>query len=252
MGTKEDYQQKLAEITAITEDRLIDSFNIPVENFVQEAENLFNWSHTDREELIANGLAWEETVMEIPVRSGALREAESLWNGERTTRSAMAKQWAAESQGAYELREELVKVFRFAYRKDKERLNKVKEIAKGKSNSHLLQSLNDLSVMGKNVPEPLTAVNFDLDKLEQAAQVSDELSALLAGVATEKKGRAVKKIRDQAYVYLKEVVDEIKQHGKYVFQDNEERRIGYRSKYLRKMYLKRASQPKPETEETQE
>ncbi|MCP4148305.1 MAG: hypothetical protein GY757_11195, partial [bacterium] len=86
-------------------------------------------------------------------------------------------------------------------------------------------------------------------KLEQAAQRAVELTTLLAEVNSEKvSSRAGKKIRDQAYVYLKEVVNEITRHGKFLFRDNEERRNGYRSKYLRKINVKSQSKPKPNPE----
>ena len=43
-----------------------------------------------------------------------------------------------------------------------------------------------------------------------------------------------KKMRDKAYTYLKEAVDEIRAGGKYVFWKNEKRLKGYRSEYHRR------------------
>ncbi|MCX6580051.1 MAG: hypothetical protein NT166_07690 [Candidatus Aminicenantes bacterium] len=52
----------------------------------------------------------------------------------------------------------------------------------------------------------------------------------------------VKRIRDQAYTYLKEAVDEIRRTGQYVFRRNKERYIGYIS-----MHLRHAKSRKPGT-----
>jgi ribonucleotide reductase beta subunit family protein with ferritin-like domain len=42
-----------------------------------------------------------------------------------------------------------------------------------------------------------------------------------------------KKIRDQAYTYLKKAVDDIYAYGQYVFRHNENRLKGYGSHYIR-------------------
>ncbi|MCP4155832.1 MAG: hypothetical protein GY757_49360 [bacterium] len=249
MSSKEEYQLKFPEITTIPEEQLEPPSSIPMQKYVQEAEDLFRRCQRDQAELIANGLVWDETVMDIPVRAGTLREAESLWCGDRNTRADMAKQWALEAPVAYELRDELLKAFRFAFRDDDDLLKKVSEIAKGNSHSDMLQDLNNLSILGLKHPAPLAAINFDVTQLDLAAQKADDLSVLLANTSSEREeSRETKKVRDQAFTHLKEIVDEVYSFGKYVFRSNEKRRNGYRSKYLYLQWLKRSSEPESEPE----
>ncbi|NIM11575.1 MAG: hypothetical protein GTO45_05730 [Candidatus Aminicenantes bacterium] len=243
MSTKEDYDAKVAIITAIGDDQVKVPNNIPVDVYIQEAENLYHWCQEDQAELTAKGFDWL-LADDLPVRSGALREAESLWNLERFTREEAARQWAEESPAAYELRNQLLHDFRFAFRNDTDLSGKVSDIAEGSSHADMLQDLNDLSVLGKENLDLLAAINFDVSLLDQAAQVADEKAVLLAVATGERiEYSEAKKIRDQAYTHLKEAVDEIYSYGQYVFWHDDDRLKGYRSNYLRRKRTKKSPEP---------
>ena len=96
----------------------------------------------------------------------------------------------------------------------------------------MVQDLNDLSVLGKANPDLLTEVNFDLTLLDTAADLSDRMGDLLGATNGErKKDSEAMIIRDQAYTYLKQAVDEIRECGKFVFWRNPDRLKGYISDY---------------------
>lgn len=243
MSTKEDYEAKLGIITVIPDDQIRTPDNIPMDVYVQEAENLYHWCQDDREVLTAKGLNWA-LVDDLPIRCGALREAESLWNKERFSKEEAEKQWKEKSPLAYELRNTLLHHFRFAYRNDEVLLGRVKAIAEGSTNADMIQDLNDLSVLGLANLEPLVAVDFDMSLLDQAAPTADEMAALLAAATGDRIDTSEsKKIRDQAYTHLKEAVDEIYDYGKYAFWQDDERLKGYRSHYLRRIRMRNASTP---------
>ncbi|NIM17283.1 MAG: hypothetical protein GTO45_35215 [Candidatus Aminicenantes bacterium] len=248
MSNKQDYETKIAVITAIGDDQIKAPNNIPVDVYIQEAENLYLWSQEDKDALMAKGLALE-LMDDIPIRAGALREAESRWNLKRFTRKEAEKQWKEQSPLAFEFRDKLLFDLRFAFRNDDDLLGKLSDIAEGYSNADMIQDLNDLSVLGLEHPDLLAAVNFDMTLLDQAAQKADELAQLLAAATGERIDTSEsKKIRDQAYTHLKEAVDEVYDFGQYVFRDNEERLKGYRSNYLRRMRLSRSATLEPEPE----
>lgn len=239
MSSKQNYEQKLETLRAIEDDKVTPPSNIPVDVYIQESENLYQWCQPDKDELTAKGLSWE-LVEDLPARSGTLRYAESLWNAERFTREEAAKKWAEDSPLAYELRDDLLDDLRFAFRKNPQLSGRVKAIADGRSHADMIQDLNDLSVLGKENPELLAAINYDMSLLDQAAQMADEMADLLASATGEKAfSSETKKIRDQAYTHLKEVVDEIHAYGQYVFRDNDDRIKGYRSHYLRRIRARR-------------
>ena len=130
------------------------------------------------------------------------------------------------------MRDELVHTFRYAYRNDAVVLARVSEIAEGNTNADMIQDLNDLSLLGKNNIAPLEAINFAPEKLDEAANASDELAEILALANGDKSLQSESKtIRDKAYTHMKEPVDQIRDAGKYLFWKNEKRYKGYVSQY---------------------
>jgi len=132
---------------------------------------------------------------------------------------------------------------RFAYRKDDALLSRVRAIADGSGHADMIQDLNNIAVLGRENPDPLTAIGFDLDQLDLAATRSDELADLLAEANGDKADPNESKIiRDKAYMLMKRLVDEIREAGKYVFRNNAKRFKGYTSDYWRKQNRKKADE----------
>ncbi|MCU0289537.1 MAG: hypothetical protein MUF15_24475 [Acidobacteria bacterium] len=233
MYKTENLDLKMPEITAVDDKRIKRPKHIPPNACIMEANTLYHWARQDKETLIARGLSWE-LVEDLVVRQEALSEAEALWNTQWQNRTAVYEEWNTASALAYELRDQLAADFRFAFRNHPDLLSILKRISTKKHHPTMLQDLNDLSHLGKMNRLLLEAIGFDTALLEKAAQTSSDLAALLAKTnAVIGKLCEVKKIRDQAYTYLKEAVDEIRRTGQFVFRHNKERFNGYISQHLR-------------------
>jgi hypothetical protein len=207
---------------------------MPVEVFAKEAEYLIKWVQDDKEALIGRGLDWN-VVTDIPVRIGALREADSRWYHLRFSQAEAAKAWNEQSDEGYDFRNILLHEFRHAYREDPSLLTKVSGIADGSGHADMIQDLNDLAVLGKANIEPLQATNFDTAELDRAAHLSDVLGDLLGSAEVDRDTNNVTRIiRDQAYTYLKQAVDEVRAVGQFVFWRDDKRLKGYASDYFRK------------------
>lgn len=245
MSNVADYETLLQTISAIPEEEL-KSPAMPVEVFTKEAEYLYKWCQEDKEELTGVGLDWD-IVTDIPVRVGALREADSRWYQRRFGQNESAKAWQQASENGYDFRDTLLHEFRFAYRKDPALLSKVSGIADGNGHADMVQDLNDLAVLGKIHLEPLTAIHFDPAELDRAAHLSDVLGDMLATTEVDREnGNRALIIRDQAYTHLKRAVDEVRESGQHVFWRNEKRVKGYTSQYSRKAYNKWKNSKSPE------
>ena len=101
MSCLEDYNTKLEVIKAIPDDQIKNPNLMPIRIYIQESENLFEWCQYDKDELTAKKLDWT-LVEDLPVRCGALSEAESIWGKERYNREEAEKlrppltlQWGA-------------------------------------------------------------------------------------------------------------------------------------------------------------
>lgn len=233
MSNIADFEKKLPEITAISKENIVDISNIPIEIYIQEAEDLYKWCQADKEQLIKRGLVWD-IVDDIPLRAGALREAESRWIIQRFNKKDNGLLWKKSAVEAFELRNTLIHEFRFAYRKNEYLLGRVNAIAGSQNYAAVIQNLNDLSVLGKANPDELKTIEFNFSLLDVAAKLAKELGSLLATIRSESDYSAVKIIRDQAFTYLKQAIDEICEIGQYVFWKTPERKKGYSSNYLRR------------------
>ncbi|MCP5053749.1 MAG: hypothetical protein GY940_41670 [bacterium] len=252
MSTSENYQEKIDRITAIPGDQIKKPTNIPIPIYIQEAENLHRWCQPDREKLTGLGLDWE-LVTDLPIRSGALIEAEAQWNAQRLEKKEASRNWSEQSPGAYKLRNELLRTFRFAFRKHDMLLKATRHAGKGRGHPDLIQDLNDLSALGRNNPELLQAINFDMKLLDLAAENSKKFGSMLAQASTERmRINKARKIRDQAYTYLKEVVDTIYEYGQFAFPKSNSRRKGYRSHHIHMKRKKVLRPPKKTTDNTPE
>lgn len=230
MSSLSDYNDLLAEIQAIKPAETV-SPNIPVDVFVQETEDQYHWCLDDQAALTNAGLNWN-LVISLPARAGACREAQSLWNKERNTRQQSEQDWKDQAPAAFDLRNELVHTFRYAFRNDEGLLGRVDEIALGDTNSDMIQDLNDLAELGKANPDLLTPVNFNFSLLDLAADLADRMGDLLGATNGErKKDSEAMIVRDQAFTYLKQAMDEIRACGKYAFWRNPDRLKGYSSDY---------------------
>ena len=123
MSNADDYNSVLDIITEIPNQEL-KSPAMPVEVFAKEAEYLIKWVQDDKEALIGRGLDWN-VVTDIPVRIGALREADSRWYHLRFSQAEAAKAWNEQSDEGYDFRNILLHEFRHAYREDPSLLTKV-------------------------------------------------------------------------------------------------------------------------------
>ena len=99
----------------------------------------------------------------------------------------------------------------------------------------MIQDLANAAALGKANLALLEKTNCDLTLLDKAEALSDSLPGILAAANGDKAdSSAVKKIRDQAYTYLKIRVDEVRRYGKFVFRDNKDRQVGYLQHYRNK------------------
>ncbi len=201
--------------------------NKPVDDYVARVEALAIDAAEDREALVAAGL--DATLIDqLNPLCGALRYCQAQWMSVFRAREEATIAWQEQSPQAFTFRDELLHHFSFAYRKREDIQKKVMRIREGGSQADMVQDLLELAVLGEKYPDPLTAVNFNLEQLEQARTLSHSLSELLAasnGAADE--SNATKVLRDQAYSLLFEKESTVREYGRYVFWKDEDKRGRY-------------------------
>lgn len=224
---------KVKSIDAIAKKDVVEP-NMPVEAAVQEAEDLFHTCQEDRDLLVKAGLDWAY-VTDLPVRVDLLREAQSVWGRDYKSRLEAERVWKQKSPGAFGLRDELIHYSYHAYREFDDLVSVVRRADDGDSNAKMIQSLNDLAVLGESNLELLQKVSCDPEMLKLAREMADEMGNLLGMVNAHRyKSKEQKYHRDRAYTYLKLATDEIRCHGQFVFWRTPERKYKYTCFYNRK------------------
>jgi len=221
-------------VLKISEDQIV-SPTIPVDITIYEAGKLHQYATEDKEALLARGLS-EDLIHELKPRAIFLQDKQSAWTAVFESAQTSTKRWEAKIDEARLLQRELKYDFQFAYRNEPNILRKLKNIVSGHGNMDLIQDLSDYHAFAKQYPEPLTAILFNTSKTERAKLISLELIDLMNEVDGVKnsKNRAEKLMRDRAYTYLKQLVDEIRAYGKYAFWNEEEKQKRYSSEYARR------------------
>jgi hypothetical protein len=201
--------------------------NQPVDDFAGGAETLAVDANEDRDALAAAGM--DVTLIdELPPLAGALRYCQAIWMGEYKVRQEAQKEWVEQSPAAFTMRDELLHHFSFAYRKDDNVLKKVMRIREGASNADMVQDLIELAVLGEKYPDPLVAINFDMESLNVARTTSQSMAELLAasnGAAGETSPNKV--MRDKAFTLLSGKESTVREFGRYVFWKDEEKLAKY-------------------------
>ncbi len=194
----------------------------------------------DKEPLVKASLDWK-MVEDLPARTGACRYLQSQWMKEYRSIEAAEQEWKEKSPIAYDLRDELLHHFSFAFNNSPDLYASYKKIAEGSGHADMIQDLSDLSALGKANPEPFVPIkSFNMVLLDKVDKIAEESAEILAKSNGEKySDNVLRVLRDKAYTHLKESIDEIRRVGQYVFWRDDNRRKGYISKYAKRKRQKR-------------
>jgi hypothetical protein len=235
-------EEKLPILRLIPTNKL-KKLNMPSSAVAQDALFTYKWCLGDRVLLVARNLNWN-MVEDIPNRVMAFEEAQSDWNNVRFGREEAMTIWMAISPEGYELRDDLLHEYNYAYYGFPEFHTRVDAVAEGTGDADMIQDLNDLVVIGRENPDPLTDTAFDFTLLDQAAELCGKLGHLRAEASVDKSAyREQKLIRDQAYTHLMEAISEIRRCGQFVFRKDEDRRRGYASQYKHSKRSSKETEP---------
>ncbi len=246
MSDQEHYNAILPAITAMSPEEH-KTPAIPMEHYLQEANDLFHIAAEDKEYLVGRGMNWT-LIDQLPIRVGAARYAESTWRKSRYTKDEARVLWGENAPEAFKLRNLLLEEFRFAFRKHDQLNHTLSAISDGRSNADMIQDLADIAALGQDNIDLLTLTNFDMTLLDKAQESAEVLSPLLgATTADTYSSNEVKVLRDAAYTHLKEIIDEIRDYGQFVFR-KAERKKAYASNYLRRQNSNRKRKDTPVAE----
>ena len=88
--------------------------------------------------------------------------------------------------------------------------------------------------MGSDNISLLNKTNFDKTLLQTATDTANALAEILArSTSIKAENSKTKTLRNKAYSYLKQHVDEVRRYGRFVFRKDKFRIVGYQLHYKR-------------------
>lgn len=232
MSEQQNYDDSLAKINAVA-NKDIKSCNMPYGIFIHEAKKTHKVASEDF--AVLNALGYQQSSLdELQVLNGAFSVSQMNWETQSTKQKDAQEKWKKNAPAMNEFINDLYDSMRFAYRKDERLLSVLDEIKEGESNADAVMDLGRLGTLGKDNPEPLTAIGFDLTRCDTALVESERMANLLAEVnGNMYVDDENKVIRDKAFTLVKKLVDEVRDYGKFAFRKDENRAKLYASKYQR-------------------
>jgi hypothetical protein len=218
--------------------------SIPVARLIQEANDLYLFCKNDRKELIGEGIDWDE-VEKLPELLNECSDAEVEYQVYRKNAGSEIVKLKKLVLRCRKLRTTIAEKLRSAVSRAGNFMT-VPSYRKSWSRAELVQDLNDLAVIGKDIKHMFNHTGFDLTLLDLAADLSVELSEKIIDVIISKPSKSRQKtFRDKTMQELLSLIVQIRKTGKSAFFDNPLRRKAYACEYLRERKLMRKRKPAP-------
>lgn len=235
------YKSLKDRIESIPKDQ-IKTCSIPLSVYLQEADYLYDRANKDLVQLNRCGIG-EESLDDFKTRTEACRSVYLAWVAIQKEIDDNQIAWRNQLPIASELKAKLIHTFFFAFRNDPLVTKRIKRINKGNRHTSLIQSLNDLSVLGLAHLDVLVPFDISLETLKSASELSDQTQKIrTAWHGYKTRTNTDKRLRDKSYTYLKERVDEIRTAGKFLFWKDKTHLKEYASEYVRKKNKKYAKE----------
>ncbi|MFA8299909.1 MAG: hypothetical protein ACEPOV_07100 [Hyphomicrobiales bacterium] len=215
---EQDYIDATPEMLKIPNDK-IKKPNMPISTAIHEAETLFATAQRMKIHLTNAGISIQQ-INDLKKRAGILRHAQSIWIINYRAKQENIELWNLKKTEGLKYQRFLRNSFNYAYADDKLLYGKVKAIKMANSPILMIQNLNDYCALGKEFPNHLTAINFDISKIDEIQTFATQLGDLYGkAVDQRKKQHELKAMRDRAFTLLYQSVIKIRNCGKFVFSD---------------------------------
>ena len=192
----------------------------PFKHYVQECLDEHARLLKAEPKLSAGGMDYTK-VESLKHAIGAYRETYSNYTTISFPASKDKKQWDLYLDEAEYLIYDIRSGMTYAFRDYPEYLAKLVQINQGSSFQDTIQDLNDYAVLGRELKSLLDAIGYDYANCERAAALSEAMGLLYAKVRVDSSETSEQFIRrNQAYTYLKNLVDELIAQARYILRAN--------------------------------
>lgn len=160
-----------------------------------------------------------------------------------SVRMMCSQKWLRRLAAANALHDELVHIECYAFRHHPELMERVNRIVDQKDDAEVIHDINALAKLGMDNRALLDVIGVSPEEMIDAANTSFELGEQKPeAVIQQSDTRHQKKLRDQAYTLVKNIMTEIRECGQYVIWKNPESAAGYKNGYFVKCRKRRQNE----------
>lgn len=181
---------------------------------------------------------------ELAERRRLLEAAEDVWSRARTTR--MSDDQKALRKEAEQLKRDMMEALRYFLRKDKNGESierRLDAIAEGSGLIDLIGDLRQLSGMVDEFAAALVKADLPKKASARALVLSDGLHSSSALSSADDEAAIAIDMRNRAFWWLRELLDEVRAAGRYVYRDHPKKLLLFRQVQRRRAKPKAANTP---------
>ncbi|WP_437872135.1 hypothetical protein [Sorangium sp. So ce363] len=218
----------------------------PVSDTLQEARELEVALSKLGKEIYKKSRLSKEVGTSISARRDLLAAAESAWTEFRTL--PLSSDLRAQRKDAEALKRDAIAALRYFLATDEDVERRVDGIVLGAGVADLVSDLNQLAELLEQHRDALARADLPKRAPERARELAAALSSGAAERAVDPHGNAAMALRNRAFWWLREAMDEIRAAGRYVYRDERKVLALFRTSSARARARRRAvKQDEPET-----
>ncbi|WP_437801934.1 hypothetical protein [Sorangium sp. So ce693] len=218
----------------------------PVSDTLQEARELEVALGKLGKEIYKKSRLSKEVGTSISARRELLAAAESAWTEVRTL--PLSSDLRAQRKDAEALKRDAIAALRYFLAADEEVERRVDGIVLGTGVADLVSDLSQLAELLEQHRDALARADLPKRAPERARELAAALSSGAAERAVDPQGNAAMALRNRAFWWLREAMDDIRAAGRYVYRDERKVLALFRTSSARARARRRAvKQDEPET-----
>ncbi|WP_437909172.1 hypothetical protein WME95_15690 [Sorangium sp. So ce327] len=218
----------------------------PVSTTLQEARELEVALSKLGKEIYKKSRLSKEVGTSISARRDLLAAAESAWTEVRTL--PLSSELRAQRKDAEALKRDAIAALRYFLAADEEVERRVDGILLGTGVADLVSDLSQLAELLEQHRDALARADLPKRAPERARELAAALGSGTAERAVDPGGDAAMALRNRAFWWLREAMDEIRAAGRYVYRDERKLLALFRTSSARARARRRAvKQDEPET-----
>ncbi|WP_437717786.1 hypothetical protein WMF45_16060 [Sorangium sp. So ce448] len=246
-------KKKKSTLTAAQRQELLDldpayeaPIDHPVSDTLQEARELEVALSKLGKEIYKKSRLSKDVGTSISARRDLLTAAESAWTEVRTL--PLSSDLRAQRKDAEALKRDAIAALRYFLAADEEVERRIDGILLGTGVADLVSDLSQLAELLEQHRDALARADLPKRAPERARELAAALSSGAAERAVDPGGNAGMALRNRAFWWLREAMDEIRAAGRYVYRDERKVLALFRTSSARARARRRAvKQDEPET-----